>query len=128
VINALNENRFKTIAASSTKVMDESISAFKPHTTATGYLPHLSFILRQPESLGSEFKVTGDSKKKGTGCFVHLEEVQEGKDDMRAKEHVLSVGVTAACTLQMAEPIQHNGQDERPNVHHATPGAWALER
>ena len=121
LINAFNENRFKTIAASSTKVMDESMSAFKPQTTAMGNLPHLCFILCKPEPLGSEFKVTGDSKKKGTGCFLGLE-VQEGKDAMRAKKHVSNVGVTAACTLRMAEQTQHNGQNERPNVHHATPG------
>jgi Transposase IS4 len=122
LINAFNANRSETIAASVHKVMDESMSAFKPRTTKMGNLPHLSFIQRKPEPLGSEFKVTGDSKRKmGTGCMIHLE-LQEGKEAMRGKEHVSSLGGTAACTLRMAEQTEHNGQNERPNAHHATPG------
>ena len=32
------------------------MSAFAPQVNKTGNLPHLSYILRKPEPLGSEFK------------------------------------------------------------------------
>ena len=37
------------------------MSAFRPQTRKTGNLPHLSFIMRKPEDLGTEFKVTADT-------------------------------------------------------------------
>lgn len=51
-----NKNRKNTVAASFTKVLDESMSAFRPRTTKTGGLPNISYILRKPEPLGTEFK------------------------------------------------------------------------
>jgi hypothetical protein len=87
-------------------------------------LPRLSFIYHKPEPLGMEFKATADSKKHGTGCMIFLE-LQEGMDSMCAKEYGRSLGGTAACTLRMAKQMEHNGQSEHPNVHHATPsGLW----
>ena len=44
------------IAASFLKVGDESMSAIRFRTTAKGNLPHLSYIFRKPEPLGTEFK------------------------------------------------------------------------
>ena len=38
--------------------LDESMSAFVPRTSRTGGLPHLSFIKRKPEPLGTELKVS----------------------------------------------------------------------
>ena len=55
-VNGLNENRKTTVNAPNIKVMDETMSAFCPQTTKTGNLPHLSWILRKPEPLGTEFK------------------------------------------------------------------------
>ena len=49
-------NRQRTIAFSIVKVLDEIMSAFAPQATKTGNLPHLSYILRKPEPLGTEFK------------------------------------------------------------------------
>ena len=40
------------------KVLDESMSALVPRTTATGGLPTISYIRRKPEPLGTEFKVS----------------------------------------------------------------------
>jgi hypothetical protein len=56
MVDGYNKKRHDWIAASVRKVLDESMSAFKPQTTTTGNLPHLSFILRKPEPLGTEFK------------------------------------------------------------------------
>ena len=55
-INGFNENRNRVIQAPNLKVMDETMSAFCPQTRKTGNLPHLSYILRKPEPLGTEFK------------------------------------------------------------------------
>ena len=61
IIDGFNENRVKKVAGSVLKVLDESMSAFRPRTTKLGSylggLPHISFILRKPEPLGTEFKV-----------------------------------------------------------------------
>lgn len=57
LIDGFNANRKQTLAASILKVLDESMSAFRPRTSATSELPNISFILRKPEPLGTEFKV-----------------------------------------------------------------------
>lgn len=58
LIDGFNSNRRENIAASIKKIMDESMCAFIPRTSKTGGLPTLSFILRKPEPLGTEFKVS----------------------------------------------------------------------
>ena len=55
-IRGFNENRRRVVKSPKIKVLDETMSAFRPRTTKTGNLPHLSFILRKPEPLGTEFK------------------------------------------------------------------------
>jgi hypothetical protein len=57
LVDGFNDNRRAVFAASSTQTHDESMSAFRPRTTPTSRLPNISFILRKPEPLGSEFKV-----------------------------------------------------------------------
>jgi hypothetical protein len=57
LVKGFNENRNENFAASSTQTHDESMSAFRPRTTPTSVLPNISFILRKPEPLGTEFKV-----------------------------------------------------------------------
>jgi hypothetical protein len=75
LVDGFNANRHAWVAASARKILDESMSAWKPQTTKTGGLPHLSFILRKPEPLGTEFKtlacaVTGkkQSNNRWIGC------------------------------------------------------------
>ena len=58
LINGYNSNRKKNIAASFRKVFDESMSAIVPRTSPTGGLPTISFIIRKPEPLGTEVKVS----------------------------------------------------------------------
>ena len=43
LINGLNNNQKVNIAASSVKVFDESMSAFKPQSSPTGNLPTIFF-------------------------------------------------------------------------------------
>jgi hypothetical protein len=56
LVEGFNSNRHAWVAASVRKVLDESMSAWCPQTTPTGGLPNISFILRKPEPLGTEFK------------------------------------------------------------------------
>jgi hypothetical protein len=44
-------HRKETIQTPSILVVDESMSAFAPHTSKTGGLPNISFIKRKPEHL-----------------------------------------------------------------------------
>jgi hypothetical protein len=55
-IAAFNQNRANLIAASVIKLLDEFMSAWQPRKDKTGGLPNISFILRKPEPLGTEFK------------------------------------------------------------------------
>eukprot|EP00873_Tetraselmis_striata_P006958 jgi/Tetstr1/427222/TSEL_017410.t1 len=76
------------------------MSAYQPRSTKTGGLPNISFIKRKPKPLGTEGKTACDC---ATGVMIHFE-IQEGRDAMRLmKEHAPELGVTAACTLRMAE-------------------------
>jgi hypothetical protein len=50
------ENRKRTVLSSNDLTVDESMSALRPRTTKTGNLPHLSFVKRKPEDLGTEAK------------------------------------------------------------------------
>ena len=56
LIDDFNNNRKKGVAASVIKVLDELMSAWRPRKNKTGGLPNISFILRKPEPLGTEFK------------------------------------------------------------------------
>jgi hypothetical protein len=56
LIDEFNKNRGKMIAASVIKLLDELMSAWCPRKSKTGGLPNISFILRKPEPLGTEFK------------------------------------------------------------------------
>ena len=93
-----NANRTRTVAASIYKTFDESMSAFRPQTSKTGNLPHLSSIPRKPESLGTELKCTSCAKTK---IMLHLE-IQKGKQTMARSTFQSELGATSACTLRMA--------------------------
>ena len=89
----------KNIAASSLKVGDESMSAIRFRTKAKGNLPHLSYIFRKPEPLGTEFKkvafyVTGD---------LLLIEVHRGKEGIKHIKYHKDLVATAAFTKRMTE-------------------------
>ena len=64
-------------------------------TTKLGGLPNISYIMRKPQPLGTEFKniVCGMS-----GLMLWLE-IQEGKDRMRRKEFI-RLRATAACVMR----------------------------
>jgi hypothetical protein len=62
LIDGFNNNRARKIAASHKKVPDEAMSSYDPTSTKYGGLKFLSFILRKPKPLGTEFKVMSCSE------------------------------------------------------------------
>jgi hypothetical protein len=62
IVNEYNKNRHDWVASSVRKVLDETMSAFRPRTSKTGGFPNISYILRKPEPLGAEFKDIACSK------------------------------------------------------------------
>jgi hypothetical protein len=75
LVDGFNKNRHQWVAASARKVLNESMSAYRPRTSQTGGFPNISFILRKPEPLGTEFKdiacaVTGKKKAPAVMCII----------------------------------------------------------
>ncbi len=96
VIDEFNFNCNWHVRASFMKTMDKSMSAFHPQTQSTGNLPHLSYIMRKPEDLGTgELKVVACPM---TGIMLHLE-IQKGREAMRQAAYAAEMGVTAACIV-----------------------------
>jgi len=60
-VEEFNQIRRERISASNWILIDESMSSWRPRTSKTGKLPNISFILRKPKPLGTEFKTTGCS-------------------------------------------------------------------
>ena len=79
--------------------MDESMSAYRPQTTKTGNLPHLSMVERKPEDLGTELKVTADT---ATGMCLYLE-IQKGKVAMQDVEFTNEFKATTACCVRQGK-------------------------
>ena len=88
-------------------VFDESMSAFRPRTTKNGNLPHLSWIMRKPEPLGTEFKSVSEAV---TGVMMALE-ITRSKDDDTSEKYddiVPKLGVSTKVSLRLAqECIKH---------------------
>ena len=96
----------KNIAASFLKVGDESMSEIRFWTTAKRDLPHLSYIIRKPEPLGTEFKKVACSV---TGALLFIE-VKKGKEGMKHSRYQQELGANAACTNRMMESTKGIGQ------------------
>ncbi len=98
-IDEFNKIRREKISGSTWISIDESMSSWKPRTTATGGLPNISFIMRKPKPLGTEFKSTACSI---TGVMRCLE-IQRGKVGMSVQKYNASLGATVGCSLRLIE-------------------------
>ena len=104
-----SESRKKIVRSSNIKVMDESMSAFRPQSSPTGNLPHLSHIQRKPENLGTELK---------TVACPHLRimlaiEICRSKNDPNGREFVRQYKgkKTTACCIRLLK-----ASDQRKTV------------
>ena len=57
-VNDFNKIRNEYVASSWIKVFDELMSAWQLYTSKNSGLPNISYIIRKPEPLGTEFKTT----------------------------------------------------------------------
>ena len=75
------------------------MSAYEPQTSKMGNIPHLSFVTRKPQPLGSEFKCCCDTV---TNMMIHIE-LQKGREAMLLEKYASSKKPTVACVLRMSE-------------------------
>lgn len=108
LFDGFNTNWQRTVAASRIKTFDESMSGWKPRTTKFGGLPHISWILRKPVPLGTEFK---NACCTATGIMLHME-VQRGKEGMK-RFHDQRAGATSACTLRLSQAVNNCGLKDK---------------
>ncbi len=62
LITAINENRRRQVIQCPLRIADEMMSAYRPRTTPSGDLEHVSFVVRKPKNLGTEFKSIHDGR------------------------------------------------------------------
>ena len=110
-VDAFNSWRKKVIPPSPILVLDESMLPWKPRSTKTGGLPHLSYIPRKPNPFGTEFKVVADG---AIDVFCGIE-IQEGKKSMRNLPYVRQFGAICACTLRLLELCKESPVHYRVN-------------
>ena len=82
------------------------MSVIRFRTTAKGKLPHLSYILRKPEPLGTELNTSVCSV---TGYLIFIE-VHRGKEGRKSRKYHLRLGDTESCTKRMTEATKGIGQ------------------
>ena len=75
-------------------------------TTAKGNLPHLSYIFRKPEPLGTAFNTVACYV---TGAFLFIE-FHIGKEGLKQSKYKKDLGVTTACTKRIMEATKGIGQ------------------
>ena len=97
-VDEFNANRLRTVCMSEVIVPDESMSPFRPRTTATGGLDHISFVDRKSKPVGTEFKCVCDGR---SGVMLYLE-IQKGAAAIALKEFRGKVGAASAIGLRMA--------------------------
>ena len=109
LVDDFNANRKKWIIPEMSRVLDESMSGFQPRTTKSSILPFISYVIRKPTPLGTEYKVAACPE---TGIMCYLE-IQRGAAPMRLKSFVSNVGSTAACSLRLTIGSLHCGLSTR---------------
>lgn len=97
-IDQFNKIRMMQVVSSYEKVLDESMSSWRPRTTATGGLPNISFILRKPEPLGTELKTVCCAK---TGVMTYME-IMRGAKGMKEMPLQKELDGTAACNVRIS--------------------------
>ena len=95
------ENRRRTVHTSNTKLVDETMFAFRPQMHKDGNLPHLSYVQQKPENLGVEVKSCAALRPR---VFLSLE-IQRSKDDLNGREFLEEAQAkkTSACTMRLLD-------------------------
>lgn len=98
-VEGFNKVRREKITTSLWDILDEAMSAFRPRSTATSKLPNISFILRKPEPLGSEFKCVACPVVGTMKCL----EIQRGAKPMQNAKYSKEHGCTSGCSLRLVD-------------------------
>ena len=116
-----NENRKHVVMTITTKVLDESMSAFRPQSTAKENLPHLSHISRKPEDLEMEFKTAACTELK----MMLAMELCQSQTDQEGKEFVqwYKNKKTTACCIHLLYQV-----DQRKRTFPAIQDRQNLQR
>jgi hypothetical protein len=100
-VRGFNHARQREICPGSSLTPDEMMLEWKGKS-GHGGLPHLSFIKRKPQPLGTELK----SVCEGTfGMCVHIE-IQKGKVRMAQKQWARTYGATTGCTIRLLDMLK----------------------
>jgi hypothetical protein len=100
-VKGYNEARLREVRPGTLLTPDEMMLEWKGKA-GYGGLPHLSFIKRKPQPLGTEMK----SICEGTmGICLHIE-IQKGKVRMARKKWANTYGATTGCTLRLLENLK----------------------
>jgi hypothetical protein len=99
ITDEFNKTLKKVVSASREKTADESMCAMRPRTTKLGGWPHISYILRKPEPLGTEFKNTCCAI---TEALVTLE-IQRAKEHTQKQKYNKYCGATKGVCLRLVE-------------------------
>ena len=109
LVNDFNSTVRRNFSASSDKCIDESMSPFRPRQSKTANLPHISYILRKPKPLGTEYKTTGCAE---SGIMLKLE-IQRGKVRLLTLNQsihiifIISINAFRRCTILLQTPMRH---------------------
>ena len=82
------------------------MSAWQPRQTRFGKLPNISYIIRKPEPLGTEYKSICCPE---TGVMTYME-IQRGKAGMAQMRLQKELGATAACMIRCVEGSHQGGE------------------
>ena len=93
-------------------MVDETMCAWRPRQTKLGNLPNISYIIRKPEPLGTEFKTVCCPM---TGVMTYME-IQRGKEGMKNMRLQADLGATASCTIRCAEGCHQGGEGLKDSV------------
>jgi hypothetical protein len=111
-VENFNLIRKHDILTSEKHILDESMSSYRPRVTKLGGLPNISYILRKPEPLGTEFKTAVCPTLQ---VMTHME-ICEGKEAMKSKPFQKDLGGTAACVVRMAQGTCQSSVDNRVEI------------
>ena len=105
LIDGFNESR-RQIDSGVEKTTDDSMSAIQFCTTHKGYLPQYSYILRNPEPLGTEKNNVVCSR---LGTMLQIVIQKEG-EDKKTSEFQKYIGGTTACMNRLSIATKGCGQ------------------
>jgi hypothetical protein len=111
-VENFNQIQKNNVLSSEKRVLDETMSAFRPRTTRLGGLPNISYILWKPEPLGTKFK-TSVCPKLNVMTYMEL---CEGKDNMKSRLFHTKLGGTTACAVHMSQGTCQTDLDNKIEV------------